>query len=150
VSFRRALVAAIVAAFASGCSSHRSVLDEGVRLGSSGHVHRVGVAEATTDVRQARAEWEREITSRARAHPRQEFTNLPVPVLRARLAALARLYDFEVTSMQLRRPRQLAPSIVVRTRRYVELARATRVILKHLDPKAHTNDDRTGWRCEGF
>jgi hypothetical protein len=66
------------------------------------------------------------------------------------LPALARRYDFEVTSMQLRRPRQLAPSIVVRTRRYVELARATRVILKQLDPKARTNDDRTGWRYEGF
>jgi hypothetical protein len=150
VSFRVALVAAIVAAFATGCGSHRSVLDEGVRLGSSGHVHRVGVAEAMKDVRQARAEWEREITSRARAHPRQRFANLPVPVLRARLAALARRYDFDVTSVQLRRPRQLAPSIVVQTSHYVELAHATPVILKQLDPKTRTNDDRSGWRYEGF
>ncbi len=150
MSFRVALVAAIVAAFASGCGSHRSVLDEGVRLGSSGRIHRVGVAEAIKDVRQARAEWEREITSHARANPRQMFSNLPEPVLASRLAALARRYDFEVTSMQLRRPRQLAPSIVVRTRRYVELARATPVVLKQLDPKARTTDDRTGWRYEGF
>ena len=150
MSFRVAIVAAIVAAFTSGCGSHRSVLDEGVRLGSSGHVHRVGVAEAKKDVREAQAEWEREITSRARAHPRRTFANLPPPVLRARLAALARRYDFEVTSVQLRRPRQLAPRIVVRTRQYVELAHATPVILKQLDPKASTNDDRTGWRYEGF
>jgi hypothetical protein len=150
VTFRAALAAAIVAALASGCGSHRSALDEGVRLGSSGRVHRVGVAEARKNVRQARAEWGREITSRASAYPRQTFSNLPAPALRARLAALARRYDFEVTSMQLRRPRQLAPSIVVRTQHYVELARATRVILKQLDPKARTNDDRTGWRYEGF
>jgi hypothetical protein len=71
-------------------------------------------------------------------------------MLRARLAALAHRYDFDVVSVQIRRPRQLAPSIVVRTRRYVELARATRLILKQLDPKARTNDDRTGWRYEGF
>jgi hypothetical protein len=102
------------------------------------------------DVRQARAEWEREITSRARANPRETFANLSVPVLRARLAALARRFDFEVTSVQLRRPRQLAPSIVLRTHHYVELARATPMILKQLDPKARTNDDRTGWRYEGF
>jgi hypothetical protein len=150
VSFRVALVAAIVVAFVSGCGSHRSVLDEGVRLGSSGRIHHVGAAEAIKDVRQARAEWDHEITSRGRANPRQTFANLPVPVLRSRLTSLARRYDFDVTSMQLRRPRQVAPSIVVRTRRYVELARATRVILKQLDPKTRTNDDRTGWRYEGF
>jgi hypothetical protein len=126
------------------------VLDEGVRMGALGRVHRVGPTEATTDVRQARAEWEREITSRGRAHPQQTFANLPVSVLRARLAALANRYDFEVTALQLGRPRQLAPDIVVRTSRYVELARATPVILKQLDPKARTKDDRTGWRYEGF
>jgi hypothetical protein len=99
MSFRVALGAVLVAAIASGCGSHRSVLDEGVRPGSSGRIHRVGVAEAIKEVRQARAEWEREITTRARANPRQTFANLPVPVLRARLAALARRYDFEVTSI---------------------------------------------------
>jgi hypothetical protein len=140
----------IAAGLASGCGGHRSVLDEGVHLGALGRFHRIGPAEAITDLRQTRAEWEREITSRARAHPRETFANLPVPMLRSRLAALARRYDFEVTSVQLLRPRQLAPSIVVRTRRYVELARATRLILKQLDPKARTNDDRTGWRYEGF
>jgi hypothetical protein len=150
VSFRVALVAVIVAAFASGCGTHRSVLDEGVHLGSLGHLHRIGPAEAITDVGRARAEWEREITSRAREHPRQTFASLPVAVLRARLAALGRRYGFEATSVELRRPRQLAPDVVVRTSRYVELARATRLILKQLDPKARTNDDRTGWRYEGF
>jgi hypothetical protein len=150
VSFRAALGAAVVAAFASACGTHRSVLNEGVQLGALGHFHRIGPAEATTDVRQARAEWEREITSRARDHPQQTFANLPGTVLRARLAALGRRYGFEVTSVELRRPRQLAPDIVVRTIRYVELARATPLILKQLDPKARTNDDRTGWRYEGF
>ena len=150
MSVRVALVAATVAAFTSGCGNHRSVLDEGVRVGSSGHIHRVGVAEAIKDVGRARAEWVREITSRARADPQQPFANLPVPVFRARLAALSRRYDFEVTSIQLRHPRQLAPNIVVRTRHYVELARATPAIVRQLDPKARTNDDRTGWRYEGF
>jgi hypothetical protein len=91
VSLRVALGAAVVAAVASACGTHRSVLDEGVHLGALGHFHRIGPAEATTEVGRARAEWEREITSRGRDHPRQTFANLPVTVLRARLAALALL-----------------------------------------------------------
>jgi hypothetical protein len=50
VRFRVALVAVVVAAFASGCGGHRSVLDEGVHLGALGHFHRIGPAEAIKDV----------------------------------------------------------------------------------------------------
>lgn len=140
----------VIAVLASGCGSHHSVLDEGVHVGSRGRLYRIGPTQAVTAVQQARAEWERELASRARARPRQTFANLPVEVLRVRLAAFARRYDFEVTSLRLRHPRQLAPDVVVRTSHYLELAHALPSILKRLDPKVRTNDDRTGWRYEGF
>jgi hypothetical protein len=140
----------VIAALASGCGSHDSVLDEGVHVGSFGRVYRIGPTQAVTAVRRARADWERELASRARAYPQQTFANVPEPVLRDRLAAFVRRYDFEVMSLHLRRPRQLAPDIVVRTSDYLELAHALPLILKQLDPKVRTNDDRTGWRFEGF
>jgi len=145
-----ALATLVIAVLASGCGSHHSVLDQGVRVGPRGGLHRIRPTQAVAAVQQARAEWERELASRARAHPQQTFANLPEPVLRDRLAAFARRYDFEVTSLRLRRPRQLAPDIVVRTSHYLELAHALPSILKQLDPKLRTNDDRTGWRFEGF
>jgi len=52
--------------------------------------------------------------------------------------------------VELLDPRQLAPVVIVRTTHYVELANATASILRHIDPKVRTNDDRTGWRYEGF
>src|SRR5207247_101479 len=72
------------------------------------------------------------------------------PAERRELGAAARSHDFEVVSFRLLRPRRLAPRIVVRTTHYLELAHATRGILRRLDPKAATGDDRTGWRYEGF
>jgi hypothetical protein len=52
--------------------------------------------------------------------------------------------------VDLLRPRQLAPRIVVRTGDYLRVTRAMPEILRAIDPKARTNDDRTGWRYEGF
>jgi hypothetical protein len=42
------------------------------------------------------------------------------------------------------------PFVIVRTTHYLALARATPSILREIDPKSRTNDDRTGWRYEGF
>jgi len=150
VGLRVALGALVLTAFASGCGTHRSVLDEGVRFGVAGRVHRIGPSEAVSAVAHARADWEHELRTRAQRDPGASFSNLPASVLRRRLAEFARRYDFDVVSVQLLRPRRVAPSIVVRTKHYAALARATRLILKQLDPKLRTNDDRTGWRYEGF
>ena len=109
-----------------------------------------GTSQATRDARHVSAMWRSELRKRAREAPRQRFDNLSPQVLRRRLEAAARRYDFEVVSFRLLRPRQLAPRIVVRTRHDVELAHAVPRILRRLDPKAGTGDDRTGWRYEGF
>jgi glycosyltransferase involved in cell wall biosynthesis len=109
-----------------------------------------GSSQATRDARHVSAMWRSELRTRAREAPKQRFDNLSPQVLRRRLDAAARRYDFEVVSFRLLRPRQLAPRIVVRTRHDVELAHALPRILRRLDPKAATGDDRTGWRYEGF
>jgi len=109
-----------------------------------------GSSQTTRDARQVSAMWHSELRKRAREAPRERFDNLSPQVLRRRLDAAARRYDFEVVSFRLLRPRQLAPRIVVRTRHDVELAHAVPRILRRLDPKARTGDDRTGWRYEGF
>jgi hypothetical protein len=144
----------LVVGIGAGCGgSSRSVLDEGVSLrGVQGGVHRIDDEQALSVVRHARAEWERELMTRAHTFPGQQFQNLQSAVLRARLDALARTYDFEVREVDLLRPRpgQVAPAVVVRTRHYLLQARATHSILHLLDPKRPTRDDRTGWRYEGF
>jgi hypothetical protein len=147
---RLAALIALVAATAGCGGHHSSVLEQGVQVGRIGGRHVIGKAEAIAAARSASAEWERELRERARAAPDRRFDNLDPRLLRRRLALAARRYGFEVVSIRLLRPRQLAPRIVVRTSRYLELARATPGILSRLDPKAPTADDRTGWRYEGF
>jgi hypothetical protein len=135
---------------ATACDEQRSVLDEGVTPGAFGKPHVVRSAEALRVSRRVTASWKRELRRRAQTAPAQRFRNLPPDVLRSRLEAAAERYSFEVVSVQLLRPRQLAPRIVVKTTHYLELARAAPELLRRLDPKASTSDDRTGWRFEGF
>jgi hypothetical protein len=148
-----AAVLCLFGAFASSCSNgHRSILDQGVGGRFSGRVHRISEAEARRDVTKSQSWWQHQITSRAKAYPRQHFENLATEVLRARLARLAARYEFRVVSLELWQPlpHQLAPKVVVSTTHYLALAQATPAIMKQLDPKQRTNDDRTGWRYEGF
>jgi hypothetical protein len=132
-----------------GCGGQRSVLDAGV---SSWHKqpHRISPAEATRSAATAFAEWRRDVQARGRRAPKQRFDNLPPSELRRRLAALAKLHDFTIARVEILQPRQLAPVVIVRTTHYLELAHATKSILHQIDPKVRTNDDRTGWRYEGF
>jgi hypothetical protein len=141
-----------LALLASGCSGKKktSVLDEGATVGVLRAVHVIDAAAARRAERSASTMWLTELRKRAREAPRQRFDNPSPTVLRERLDAAARRYRFDVTSVRLLRPRGLAPRIVVRTKHYVELAQATPEILRGLDPKAGTGDDRTGWRYEGF
>src|SRR5437588_977186 len=139
-----------LALLASSCGGKRSVLDQGVRCGDLRTVHVRGAHEARRDVRSASRMWQMELRKRARETPRQRFDNLDPTVLRRRLEAAARRYRFEVVSFRLLRPRRLAPRIVVRTKHYLQLAHAAPSILRGSDPKARPDDDRTGWRYEGF
>jgi hypothetical protein len=144
------LVLLAAGALATGCDKHKSVLDEGVSRRMAGGTRVIGPSEALRASSRARASWERELRKRAAADPATRFQNLPATELRRRLAAAAERYDFEVVSLELIHPRQLAPRVVVRTEHYLELAEATGGILRRLDPKSNTSDDRTGWRYEGF
>lgn len=126
------------------------MLDEGVGIGPQATRHKVGAAEAVKAGQVSRAQWRQEIARRAREDPATRFPNLAPFLLRQRLAEAARRYDFEVVSVRLLRPRQLAPEIVVRTKRYLRLARATPAILRALDPRLPARDDRRGWEYEAF
>jgi hypothetical protein len=52
--------------------------------------------------------------------------------------------------VQLLHPRQLAPLVIVKAADKRALAAATPAILRRIDPKARTGDDRTGWAYDGF
>ena len=146
----RSVVLLACAALAAGCGSHGSVLDAGVSFGHMAKAHKIGPAEAARDVRAAHVEWRREIAKRAREDPRQRFPNLAPFLFRQRLAEAARRYGFQVVSVRFLHPRQLAPEVVVRTKRYLELARAMYAIDAALNPRLPARDDRRGWEYEGF
>jgi hypothetical protein len=78
------------------------------------------------------------------------FNNPAAATLRQELRKAARRYDFELVSIQLLRPQQIAPRIVVRTKDYVDLAHATPAILRRIDSRDLARDDAKGWRYEGF
>jgi hypothetical protein len=139
-----------IAALLAACAGHPSVLDAGVHLGLGRKVHRIDEAEARHTARTTLQTWRRELSTRAREAPAQRFPNLRPAMLRQRLAAAAAHYGFDVVSVRFRRPRQLAPQIAIRTRRYTAFARAAPAILRSLDPRLPAADDRRGWRFEGF
>jgi hypothetical protein len=154
-----ALLAALVV-LATACSSHsetishrRAVLYQGVGLRHPGTTtvasRRLSDAATRQGGARIRKQWEREIRSRALAAPRQHFANLSPNTLRRRLAAAANDHDFQVVTVKLLRPKQLAPEIAVRTTHYVALAHALPSILRSLDPHRGRLDNR-GWSYEGF
>ena len=67
-----------------------------------------------------------------------------------RLRAAARRNHFTVARVTILHPRQDAPFVVVRAADEHALSAATPAILRLIDPKARTNNDRTGWAYEGF
>ena len=136
----------------AGCDEKRSVLDEGVCVGTANACRSISAEEARGAAERASADWERELRSRAIADPRTRFPNLPPAELRRRLDLAAEELDFEVVSFRLREPKQLAPKIVVRTKHYLRLAEAAGRggLLSRLDPRRNVGDSREGWRYEGF
>jgi hypothetical protein len=143
----------------TGCSTHghnardsRAVLYQGVGLRDLGTTvanRRASDAAARRGGVRVRKQWEREIRSRALEAPRAHFANLSPDTLKERLAKAAYGHGFQVVAVKLRRPKQLAPEIVVRTTHYLALAHALPDILSGLDPHRGRSDTR-GWRYEGF
>ncbi|HEX6699607.1 MAG TPA: hypothetical protein VF101_02660 [Gaiellaceae bacterium] len=147
---RRVALLAVAAALCAGCGSHRSVLEAGVSFRPDETPREVTSAQAVAAARSALSTWHRELATRAREDRRTRFPNLAPALLRTRVAEASRRYGFEVVRVRLNRPRQLAPEVVVRTRHYLELARAAPTILRALNPRLPASDDRQGWEYEGF
>lgn len=140
----------ILAAFlVTGCASGRSILYSGVSGDASGPTRVVTDAAALRDARAAHGQWVAEITRRARADPSQRFDNLPARQFRLRLAEAASRYHFTVKKLQLLRPRQAAPLVVIQTSHYIAVAHAVPAIESSLDPHSG-HSDRAGWAFEGF
>ena len=94
----------------------------------------MGAGEAVRHEHSARGEWLRSLRAAARSDPDRVFPSPSRTVLIRRLEREARTLDFEILSVRMLRPRQLAPVIVVRTTHPVALARATLSILERIDP----------------
>lgn len=133
----------------SGCGSSRSILYSGVSGDLSGHKAVITDVAASHDGQAVRSQWLAEITHRARQDPSERFANLSAHQLQQRLAELATRYRFTVKRVQLLHPRQVAPLLIIQTRRYLAFAHATPAIEKSLDPHLG-RDDRAGWAFEGF
>lgn len=120
--------------------------------GASAAIHTPSPKQASPRAEAARVigAWRETIKTAAAADAAERFHNLAPATLSARLHAAAARYHFTIVSTTILRPRQAAPLIVVRTNDKHELVAATPTILHAIDPKARTNDDRTGWAYEGF
>ncbi len=104
------LVLVGVVVLVTGCSGSKSVLDAGVGPRQSGKIHVIDSTEARTAGRATLSEWKRALQRGARQNPAKRFANLSPDELRARLSAAADRYGFEVVSLKVLQPGQLAPS----------------------------------------
>lgn len=78
-------------------------------------------------------EWRAQLAKDARLSA-QRFPSPPVAVLRKRLDAAARRYGFTVDLILMRKPRQLAPQIVLRSSNRLKLAKSLGPIMNAIDP----------------
>ena len=146
---RLLLVVAAVMFLAAGCNEKKeSVLDAGVCRYAG--CRPISAEEALQVGKKSLASWHRGLRQGARERPGLRFDNLTPAELRRRLEKAAEENGFEIVSLKLNRPRQLAPEVVIRTKNYADVAESARVWLDAVDPQRRTGDDRTGWRFEGF
>jgi hypothetical protein len=150
IRMRRRLLSALgaftVALMVAGCASSRSVLYSGVTFGLTGKRTVVTDAAAVRDAKGIRRHWLGE-TGR---HSSQRFPNLPKAEFSRRLAAAAARYHFTVKTAQFRHAGQVTPLVVLRTDRYVALARAIPSIEQSLDPHKRAREDWSGWTFRAF
>jgi hypothetical protein len=141
-------VLAALMLLAFGCEEKKSVFDAGVCTETG--CRKVSAEEALQVGTKSLAYWHRGLRQGVRERPGLHFDNLTPAEVRRRLEKAADENDFEVVSLKLNRPRQLAPEVVIRTSHYVDVAESARVWLDAVDPKRPRKDDRIGWRFEGF
>src|SRR2546421_31397 len=132
-----------LAACTSGGGHDRSVLMAGISPGAVGEGHRNGPEQGGSGAKRARGDWYRYLTKEARLAPRKRFRSPGLSVLSERLKREAHAHSFEIVSVKMLHPLQLAPAVVVRTTDYVALSRATGDILNRLE-------GRDPWDYEGF
>jgi hypothetical protein len=94
--------------------------------------------------------WRANLRSRALLQGNRHFSNLSKATFDSRLQEAAARYHFKVVKVEILHPRQAAPFVVVEAKDEHALAASTSSILRLIDPKAGTNDDRAGWAYEGF
>jgi len=145
---RLLLVISALTLVACGCDEKKSVFDVGVCTHTG--CRKVSSKEALQAGRRTLVYWHHGLRQGVRERPRMRFDNLTPAELRRRLDKAADENGFDVVSLKLRRPRQMAPEVVIRTTHYVEVAESAKNWLESVDPKRPTKDDRTGWRFEGF
>jgi hypothetical protein len=137
-------VCALCAAALAGCAGSRSVLYRGVSVGVSGKRTVVTDAAALRDGKGIRERWVADVARRGRADPAERFPNLSAGEFRRRLDSAAAHDHFTVKTLRFLHPREVAPLVVIQTRRYLAFARAVPVIEDLLDR------ERGRWRFEGF
>jgi hypothetical protein len=94
--------------------------------------------------------WHSNLELGARVNPGARFSSPAKSLLLRRLRLAASRYHFTLVKMRVMHPRQAAPFVVVETKDERALSASTPAILRLLDPKTKTNNDRTGWAYEGF
>src|SRR5207244_1192566 len=102
--------------------------------------HRISAREALADARSSKSEWIGMLRTAALSNPRRRFASPPRHVLLARLDRAAAQFGFRVETVTLRRPRQLAPQIVIESRHYLALANTLPQILDRIDPPPRSNN----------
>lgn len=94
--------------------------------------------------------WRANLRGGALVDPYRRFPNPSRATLISRLRLAAGRYHFKVVTVGILHPRQAAPLVVIETNGRQALASSTAAILRLIDPKTRTTDDRTGWAYEGF
>jgi hypothetical protein len=95
-------------------------------------------------------EWRANLRCGALADPKRNFPNPSRARLGFRLWLAANRYHLRVVRVEILHPRQAAPLVVVKVNDKRALSSSMAAILHLINPKAPTDDDRTGWSYEGF
>jgi hypothetical protein len=102
-------------------------------------------------IARSKAEWVSEMRASARSGDRDaRFPSPSRTVLLARLRTAARLYGFQIVTVQMLHPLQGAPAIVIRSDRQQAIALATRKIVSLFNPYHPTSADPAGSAYEGY
>jgi hypothetical protein len=109
-----------------------------------------GGPSPTARVKAIEKMWRANHRSGALVDPKRHFPSTSRATLTSRLRLAARHFNITVVKVEIFHPRQAAPLVVIQAKNKRALASSTGAILDLIDPKARTNDDRTGWAYEGF